>query len=164
MEQLVDQFAKKISELQTENDRLGLRLTKNEILSTERLVRITELESTNGELEKRVDELVTEKFSLTRERDDGMVVAENLLARISEMKTDISRIDELNERMEIQERVNRDLQTALGDRVTVRPPRLPDVPIIRSLHASVGYQSSQTETILTLNKYTQTIEKISIRE
>ena len=160
----MDQFAKKISELQTENDRLGLRLTKNEILSTERLVRITELESTNGELEKRVDELVTEKFSLTRERDDGMIVAENLLARISEMKTDISRIDELNERMEIQERVNRDLQTALGDRVTVCPPRLPDVPIIRSLHPSVGPQSSQTETILTLNKYTQTIEKISIRE
>lgn len=159
----MDEFGKKIAQLRDENDHLRLTCTKLEILSNERLERIDELETRTVDLETRVDQLLIESCALVRERDDGLIVAENLFARIAEMKKDLSEIDELKDKLEIEKRVNSDLKNALADRVQIptrRESPVTNQPVNRG-QLCVG---SQTETSLVLNKYTQTIDKISIRE
>jgi hypothetical protein len=163
MENLVDEFGKKIAQLRDENDHLRLTCTKLEILSNERLERLNELESRTVDLETRVDQLLIENCAFIRERDDGLIVAENLFARISEMKKDISEIDELKDKLEMEKRVNCDLKNALADRVQI-PARRDSSVTNEPLKRGQTGVASQTETSLVLNKYTQTIDKISIRE
>lgn len=159
MDRLVAQFGEKIGCLQKENETLKLALAKQEILANERLEKVAELTQQLTQLSEYVDEQVSEKSALMKDREDSLAVVENLFAQIADGKNDLKEIDHLRQRLVRSEQVNRDLQELL--KCQLRRPnnspvvvqQIPTPNRLSTLHLAV-----QTDVALVINKYTQTID------
>ena len=159
MEKLVVQFGEKIGCLQKENETLKLVLAKQEILANERFEKVAELTQQLTQLREYVDQQVSEKSALMKDREDSLAVVENLFAKIADGKNHFKEVEDLRQRLIRSEQVNRDLQELLKCQLR-RPKNSPvvvqQVPTpnrLSALHLAV-----QTDVALVLNKYTQTID------
>ena len=165
MEQVVAALGGKIGALRAENESLRLALTKHEILSSQRLESVKDLDEKSRLLSLQVDQLLLERSAITRERDDSLIVVENLFSRISEMKNQIDQVDELRNKLDRAEQVNRDLQELLGKRRFDKLEGFTKMESPEEIKISGITTATQTEQVLALNKYTQTFEEtIHFRE
>jgi len=162
----VNAFSAKISELKSENESLRLLLEKQKIISDQRFDEIEKLLQKSNELSQYVDHLVMEKSALTKERDDSFVVVENLFARIAEMQGQSEQVDELKHQLLRSDQINQDLQELLRRHKQRDHGGIQNSANNREIERDFSASTSaQTESILTLNKYTQTaFDEIKFRE
>ena len=157
----IDQLSTYIGTLKEEIASLILQLAKHEILSNERFETIRELESVNKQLTNRVDDLVTQLGAVTRDRDDALVVVENMFSKIQESNNLRDEIDKLLSQLELEKRVNLELKSIFNDSRNVSSGITTSCvsPSVKKItHKKFSISATQTDVQLVLNKYIQVDE------